>query len=95
MEAASNRSYRQPSSGRRSEPARMHCAAIAAGSARLVFVKSIKQGRKIVDDAFQYHLNPAHQVIALQAIPFETVFGTRRALVFNHQANAACLGALR
>src|SRR5438094_645452 len=79
----------------RSAFAGMDCTAPAAGADPFIRVKLLEERRKVAHDALQLYLDAVEEVVALLAVPLEAVFDALRTRALDHQAHAACFGALR
>ena len=79
----------------RSAFAWMNCAALPAGAEPLVRIKPLEERREIAHDALQLYLDAVEEVVALLAVPLEAVPHALRPGALDHQAHAACFGALR
>jgi hypothetical protein len=51
----------------------MYCAAVGTLAKSIVAVELLEQGRKVMHDAFQLHFRTMQKLMAVLAIPFESV----------------------
>ena len=58
------------------------------------FIERREQRRQIIDNALELHFDAMHELVAMAAIPFESIDRTWRALSFDHKARAARLRTL-
>src|SRR5579863_5039272 len=67
----------------------MHRAAVLTLAQTLVAVELIKQRRKVAHNAFQFHFRAMHQLVAVRAVPFETVENALWTRHLHHHPDAA------
>src|SRR5258706_4289655 len=73
----------------------MDGAALCASAQLLARIEPLEQRREVFYDALQLHLHAVQEVVALPAIPFESVFDALGAGALDHQAGASRLPPLR
>src|SRR5882672_2271008 len=75
--------------------ARMDGAAHCASAQLLARIEPLEERREVFYDALQLHLHAVQEVVAIPAIPFESVFDALGAGALDHQADASGFGPLR
>src|SRR5882672_5001051 len=73
----------------------MDGAALCASAQLLARIEPLEERREVFYDALQLHLHAVQEVVALAAIPFESVFDTLGAGALDHQADASGFWPLR
>src|SRR5258706_10759090 len=73
----------------------MDGAALCASAQILARMEPLEERREVFYDALQLHLHAVQEVVALLAIPFESVFDALGAGAFDHQADASGFRPLR
>src|SRR5258708_29453547 len=65
----------------------MDGAALSASAQLLARIEPLEERREVFNDALQLHLYAVQEVVALLAIPLESVFDTLGAGALDHQAD--------